>query len=129
VEHGFHRFKGKSLGANPLFVQRDDQVVGWLNLLSLGLRLLTLIEFVGHRQLSQTQDTLRGLYRENPQKPTARPSTERRLKAFDQITLTIIEGDGKSYRQLPPFTPVQEKIIQLLGFSPRIYTDLLEKTG
>jgi transposase len=110
VEHGFHRFKGKSLGANPLFVQRDDQVVGLLNLLSLGLRLLTLIEFVVHRQLSQTQDTLRGLYRETPQKTTARPSTERLLKAFDQITLTIIEGDGKSYRHLPPLTPVQEKI-------------------
>jgi transposase len=44
VEHGFHRFKGKSLGADPLFVQRDDQVVGLLNLLSLGLRLLTLNE-------------------------------------------------------------------------------------
>jgi transposase len=28
VEHGFHRFKGKSLGADPLFVQRDDQVGG-----------------------------------------------------------------------------------------------------
>jgi transposase len=56
VEQGFHRFRGKSLGAHPMFVHRDDQVLGLLNLLSLGLRLLTLIEFVVHRQLSQYQD-------------------------------------------------------------------------
>jgi transposase len=129
VEHGFHRFKGKSLGADPLFVQRDDQVVGLLNLLSLGLRLLTLIEFVVHRQLTQTQATLTGLYPENPKKSTNRPSTERLLKVFDQMTLTIFTVDGQSQRHLPPLTPLQTQIIQLLGFSPRIYTDLLEKSG
>ncbi len=129
VEHGFHRFKGKSLGADPLFVQRDDQVVGLLNLLSLGLRLLTLIEFVVHRQLTQTQDTLTGLYPENPKKSTNRPSTERILKVFDHMTLTIFTVEGQSHRHLPPLTPLQSKIIQLLGFSPRIYTDLLEKSG
>jgi transposase len=129
VEHGFHRFKGKSLGADPLFVQRDDQVVGLLNLLSLGLRLLTLIEFVVHRQLTQTQATLTGLYPENPKKSTNRPSTERILKVFDQMTLTIFTVEGQSHRHLPPLTPLQSQIIQLLGFSPRIYTDLLEKSG
>jgi transposase len=129
VEHGFHRFKGKSLGADPLFVQRDDQVVGLLNLLSLGLRLLTLIEFVVHRQLTQTQDTLTGLYPENPKKQTNRPSTERLLKVFDHMTLTIFTVEGQSHRHLPPLTPLQTQIIQLLGFSPRIYTDLLEKSG
>jgi transposase len=129
VEHGFHRFKGKSLGADPLFVQRDDQVVGLLNLLSLGLRLLTLIEFVVHRQLTQTQQTLTGLYPENPKKSTNRPSTERILKVFDQMTLTIFTVEGQSHRHLPPLTPLQLQIIQLLGFSPHIYTDLLALSG
>ncbi len=129
IEHGFHRFKGKSLGAHPLCVQRQDQVQGLLNLLSLGLRLLTLIEFVVHRQLSQTQATLRGLYRENPNKPTRNPSTERILNAFDNITLTMIELEGQIYRHLTPLTTLQQEILQLLGFSPQIYTDLLVKSG
>jgi transposase len=129
VEQGFHRFKGKSLGAHPMFVHRDDQVLGLLNLLSLGLRLLTLIEFVVHRQLSQTQENLQGLYRENPKKTTINPSTERILKAFDNITLTIVELEGQSYRHLTPLTPLQEQIIRLLGFSPHIYTNLLVKSG
>lgn len=38
----------------PLFVQRDDQVQGLVHLLSLGLRILTLIEFVIRRQLAVT---------------------------------------------------------------------------
>jgi len=33
-------------------VQRDDQVKGLVHLLSLGLRILTLIEFVVRRQLT-----------------------------------------------------------------------------
>ncbi len=129
VEQGFHRFKGKSLGAHPLFVHRDDQVLGLLNLLSLGLRLLTLIEFVVHRQLSQSQESLQGLYPESPKKTTMNPSTELILKAFDNITLTIVELDGQIYRHLTPLTPLQEQIIRLLGFSPHIYTDLLLKSG
>ena len=129
VEHGFHRFKGKSLGASPMFVKRDDQVQGLMHLLSLGLRLLSLIEFVVHRQLVNSQDSLTGLYLENPKKITTKPRTERLLKAFDNITLTCFDLEGQSYRHISPLTPLQEKIIQLLGFSPRIYTDLLERSG
>jgi transposase len=129
IEQGFHRFKGKPLGANPMFVKRDDQVQGLLHLLSLGLRLLTLMEFVVRRQLSNTQDGLSGLYPEHPKKTTTRPTTERLLKAFDHITLTCFEVEGRAYRHLPALTPLQEKILHLLGFSPRIYTDLLESPG
>lgn len=129
VEHGFHRFKGKSLNAHPLFVKRDDQVQGLTHFLSLGLRLLTLIEFVVHRQLVKQKEALPGLYLENAQRTTTKPRTERLLKVFKNITLTCFEMAEKSYRHLPPLTPIQEKILQLLGFSPRIYTDLLERPG
>jgi hypothetical protein len=95
----------------------------------LGLRLLTLIECVVHRQLTQTQATLTGLYPENPKKSTNRPSTERILKVFDHMTLTIFTVDRQSHRHLPPLTPLQSQIIKLLGFSPRIYNDLLDKSG
>jgi transposase len=129
IEHSFHRFKGKSLGAHPLFVQRDDQVQGLLHLLSLGLRLLTLMEFVVQRQLRQAQDTLQGLEPGNPQKSTRNPSTERMLKAFNHITLTMVEIEGQIHRHLTPLTPLQQKILRLLGFSPQIYTDLLVESG
>ncbi|MDX2097737.1 MAG: hypothetical protein SFW36_08160, partial [Leptolyngbyaceae cyanobacterium bins.59] len=53
----FHRLKGAPLSISPLFVQRDDQVKGLFHLLSLALRLMTLIEFVVRRQLQSEQTT------------------------------------------------------------------------
>jgi len=49
-------------------VQRDDQLTGLVHLLSLGLRILTLIEFVVRRQLKAQGDSLVGLHLENPQR-------------------------------------------------------------
>ncbi|MCJ7824466.1 MAG: IS1634 family transposase [Anaerolineales bacterium] len=90
VERGFHRLKGVPLSLDPLFVKRDDQVVGLTHLLTIAVRLLTLIEFVVRRALKQAAATLVGLHKENPKKATATPTTERLLQAFSNITLTII---------------------------------------
>lgn len=57
VEHGFHRLKGAPLSLDPLFVKRDDQVVGLTHLLTIAVRLLTLIEFVVRRALKQAEAT------------------------------------------------------------------------
>ncbi|MBN1933426.1 MAG: transposase [Anaerolineae bacterium] len=38
IERGFHRLKGAPLSIDPLFVKRDDQIIGLTNLLSLGAR-------------------------------------------------------------------------------------------
>jgi len=51
--------------SQPFFVQRDDQLTGLVHLLSLGLRILTLIEFVVRRQLKAQGDSLVGLHLEN----------------------------------------------------------------
>jgi transposase len=66
IERNFHRLKGAPLSLDPLFVKRDDQVVGLTNLLSLAVRLLTLLEFVVRRQLQQNQELLVGLIENNP---------------------------------------------------------------
>jgi hypothetical protein len=56
------------------------------------LRVLTLVEFVGRRQLSAEGTTLAGLYAGNPRRVTARPTAERLLEAFEDITLTTVKG-------------------------------------
>lgn len=129
LERGFHRFKGKPLSVTPFFVQRDDQVTVRVHLLSLGLRILTLIEFVVRRQLKAQGDSLVGLHPENPQKATTRPTTERLLKAFDNLTLTILEVRGQQYGHVSPLNPLQKQILRLLGLSPEIYSGLAESSG
>lgn len=126
IERGFHRLKGVPLSLAPLFVRNDDQVIGMTNLLSIAVRMLTLIEFVVRRKLQQNQEQLTGLIENNPKKGIANPTTERLLKAFDQINLTIVHLPDRVLRHVTPLKDVQNRILGLLGLSPTIYTRLAE---
>jgi len=126
VEHGFHRLKGVPLSLNPLFVKNDDQVVGLTNLLSIAVRMLTLIEFVVRQRLIQNQEKLVGLIENNPKKGIDNPTTERLLKVFNQINLTIIHLPDSVVRHVTPISDLQTRILELLGLSPAIYTQLAE---
>ena len=53
------------------------------------------------------------------------PTTERLLKAFGNITLTIVHLPGQVVHHVTPLTPVQTRILELLGLSPTIYTALV----
>lgn len=129
IEHGFHRLKGAPLSLNPLFVKRDDQVVGLIHLLTIAIRLLTLIEFVVRRALKREQAALVGLHTENPKKATATPTTERLLRAFANITLTIVHLPDRVMRHVTPLTPLQVRILELLDLSPDIYRALAENSA
>ena len=87
VERSLGRLKGRPLSLTPMSVQRDDHATGLIRLL-----LITLLEFVGRRQLAADGATLAGLYTGHPQRETARPTVERPLEAFQEVTLTVIAG-------------------------------------
>jgi len=126
IEHGFHRLKGAPLSLDPLFVKRDDQVVGLIHLLSMAVRFLTLIEFVVRRKLKQNQEKLAGLIENNPKKGIDNPTTERLLKMFDNVTLTIVHLPDQTIRHITPLSPLQIRILELLGLSAAVYTRLAE---
>lgn len=128
VERGFHRLKGVPLSLSPLFVKRDDQVVGLIHLLTIALRLLTLIEFAVRRALKRESAELVGLHLENPKKATAIPTTERLLRAFSKITLTVIQFPERIVCHVTPLTALQVRILELLGLSPDIYRSLAENS-
>ena len=128
VERNFGRFKGVPLSITPLFVQRDDQVKGLVHLLSLAVRLLSLIEFVVRRGLQQTGESLQGLYPGNPTRATTRPTTEKLLQAFNNLTLTLIQARGEWYGNVTTLNPLQSKILTFLGLSPKIYSGLVENS-
>jgi transposase len=127
IEHGFGRLKGAPLSIAPLFVKRDDQVVGMTHLLSLALRVLTLMEFVVRRSLKQQGATLAGLYMDNPRRATATPTAERLLQAFVPLTLTQVQLPDQTIRHVTPLTPVQEQILRLLGLPADLYAGLVQQ--
>src|SRR5215472_7312693 len=92
VERSFGRLKGRPLSLTPMYVQCDDHATGLMRLLSIALRVLTLVEFVGRRQVATAGAKLAGLYAGNPKRETDRPTAERLLEAFEDITLTIVKG-------------------------------------
>ena len=124
IEHGFGRFKGQPLSLTPMFLQREDHIKGLIRLLSIGLRLLTLVEFQLRHALFLEQSSLAGLYAGNPKRSTTQPTTERILAAFKEITLVLIDDGTELYAHLTSLSPLQQKILQLLNFPIEIYTRL-----
>jgi transposase len=124
VERDFGRFKGDRLVIAPMFVKRYDQVVGLPRLLSLGVRLLTLIEYVARRTLEQQQSTIAGLYLDSPRKTTKTPTAERLLRALIHIKFIIVYLQDKTVYQIEGFSYVHERILDILGLPLDLYTSL-----
>jgi transposase len=124
VERSLGRLKGCPLSLTPMYVQRDDHATGLIRLLSIALRVLTLLEFVGRRQLAAERAKLAGLYAGNPRRETVRPTAERLLEAFRDITLTIMEGSQQTDRHVTALSPLQQRILGILGFPLALYTRL-----
>ncbi len=124
TERGFARLKGFPLSLTPIYLQREDHVTGLIRLLSIGLRVLTLLEFQVRRHLEKNQEKLAGLYVGNPKRETARPTAEIVLAAFKEITLLLIEVKNEVYAHLTALSPLQQRILVSLGFPTTIYTQL-----
>ena len=125
VERIFNRLKSR-VHIAPLFVKLNEQIEGLTYLLTLGVRVLTVTEFVLRRSLETEQARRPGLHPENKQKMAGKPTAERILKAFAGISLTIIKhATGEDIlRRLTPLSGVQEDILQRLGLGGTLYRQL-----
>jgi transposase len=126
IEQPFGRLKNKSLSLTPMYLDSESRITGLVRVLSLGLRVLTLFEFVARRTLRRQGTTLAGLYAGNPKRVTASPTTELMLQAFKDLTLTVIQHGSQITRHLPPLSVVQQQILELVGLSQEIYGRLTE---
>src|SRR5215510_2659767 len=124
VERSFGRLTGRPLSLTPMYVQRADHATGLIRLLSIALRVLTLLEFVGRRRLAAEGAKLSGLYAGNPRRETDRPTAEHLLEAFEDIPLTIVKGSQQIVQHMTALSPLQQRILELLGFSSKLYTRL-----
>jgi len=124
VERAMGRLKGRPLSLTPMYLERGDHATGLIRLLSIGLRVLTLLAFGVRRRLATAKTTLAGLYVGNPKRATAHPTAERLLEAFQGLTLTIIREGRHRRRHLTPLSRVQQCILAFLDFPVAIYTRL-----
>ena len=131
LERDFHVLKDVPLGIRPLYVREDEQIIGLNQLLMIALRLLTLFELTTRAGLAKAGEELAGLYEGQPTRTTSRPTATRLLKAIARmgITLThvITEDDSRWYVSALPALLL--RILELIGLSPTLYTDLAGNTG
>jgi transposase len=124
VEAAIGRLKSKPLGLTPFFLQTDKHVIGLVRLLTIGLRVLTLIEFTARKNLQQLNSSLSGIYPGNPKRSTQRPTTEMMLQAFDGLTLTFLADPNSLSVFINSLSHTQERILQLLDFPSELYSRL-----
>lgn len=118
LERGFHRFKRGALPALPIYLQDSQRIIGLMFLLTIALRVFTLMDFVVQQQLQTLQTSLSGLYAGNPTRSTSRPTAERLLAALGHITWYFFK-DGST--EITPLNPLQEKILALMRIPVSIY--------
>ena len=119
IERHFHLFKSAPIGISPMYVRNDDQIKGLVRLLSLCVRLLTLIEIVSRRHLETHRQTLEGLYPDNRNRRTARPTATRLLRAFGGIHRVRLPNQVTSYTT--PLTDLQQQILSMLCIPESVY--------
>ena len=124
IEHGFARLKGRPLALAPTYLHSEARVKGLVRLLTIGLRVLTLLEYSVRQNLTRSHTTLSGLYPENPRRTSAQPTAERLLAAFKGVTLSVIHLPGQLHRHLTPLSELQQRILTLLDLPADTYSRL-----
>ena len=121
VERNCARLKGRALSLAPLWVQRDDHAIGLTRLLTLAARVLAVAEYQVRRTLAQDDRTLGGLYPGQATRKTAPPTTERLLRAFKTMSLTLVQKGTQIFYLLTPLSELQRTILHALACPSNLY--------
>jgi len=124
LERSISRLKSRHLHIRPVFLHDQQRIAALTWLLVLALRVLVLTEFRLRRELQRRHETIIGLKPGSPSAALQRPTTERILHAFDNITWSIVSVGETQHFHLTPLTQTQRHILDLLNLSPDIYLSL-----
>ena len=121
LEENWSRMKGRPLGLTPMYLQDESRVVGLVLLLSVALRLLSVVEWAVRKKLKEEEDVLRGLYPGQKGRQTSRPSAKLLLQAFRGIDLVVTERAGRVGVHVTPLTALQQRLLELWELPPDLY--------
>jgi transposase len=127
IEDDWSRLKGRSLGLTPVYLQDEGRIQGLVSLLSLALRLLTLVEWVARERLRQEGAKLQGVYAGQPGRQTDRPSAELLLGVLKAISISVVEVNGRIHALLSPLTEVQQRLLELWALPPDLYENIVRR--
>jgi len=127
LERNFHVLKDRPLGIHPLWVRRDDQIVGLAHLVRLALRMLTWFEVLVRRGQERLGKKLPGLYPGQASRTAETPTGSRVWSAIGREGIAATEvDDGEERRwQLSPLPELVPRVPSSLGLSEAIDNRIL----
>jgi transposase len=126
LERDFHLLKDNPLGIRPLYVKSDAQIGGLVRLMTLALRMLSVVEMQGRRGVTATGEKAKGYYSGQPGRQTDRPSGHRILETVTRQRLMLFGTKTRTGTewQLAPLPEIVKRILGFLGLPETLYTSL-----
>lgn len=129
VERIFNCLKS-TLNIATLFVKLESQILGMNNLLMLGIRILTLIEYVVRRENEDDSIPLSKYEHTTKKKVSDTPTAEKRLQVFGNINVTLIYRGDERTVHVTSLTDLQKELLHRLKINPTVYEcDIFNKTS
>jgi transposase len=126
LEQQLARLKSRTLHIRPVFLHDEQRIQGLTWLLFLALRVLVLLEFRVRRELARRDEALVGLNPASKTQATRRPTAERLLHAFGNISFSVVNLGEAIHFHVTPLTALQQHILSLLMLSDDIYSRLAD---
>jgi transposase len=124
IEDDWSRLKGQSLGLTPLYLQEETRIAGLVLLLSVALRVLTLLEWVVRERLRRDGSTVQEVYAGQAGRKTARPSAELLLTVLKTISISVVAMGEQVCVLLSPLSGIQQRLLDLWDLPPDLYEKL-----
>jgi transposase len=125
LERGISRLKTRNLQIRPIYLRDEQRMAGLLWLLTLALRVLTLTEYRLRTALAERDETVVGLNPASRSQTTRRPTTERVLAVFANLTVTTVTRAGACERYLTPLNATHRHLLILLKLPADLYDRLV----
>lgn len=124
-ERDFARLKSRAVHIRPVYLRNEQRIAGLVWLLMLALRVLVICEQRLRAELAERGESLAGLNPASRTQRTVRPTTERVLDAFAELTLTRWRGEAGEWQgHATVLNATQQHILALLGLPTDLYARL-----
>lgn len=125
IERQFDNIRNKVVKLLPVYLNKDNRIIGLVNLLMIALKACCLVEYKAAVALKAQGEELANIYEGNPKRTSKRPTAKRLFKAFDGISIALIfENEQLHLALLTKLSLVQRKILRLLDIDENLYEDL-----
>jgi len=128
IEIGFHKLKDY-LNISPLYVRKDDQILGMTRFLMLALKILTLMTAELRVNIKKRNIILKGLYAGQPARQHKAPTAESVLKYFSRMEIVLIgqQINNVWYWNTTQLSEDCKLILSLLRIPEKIYENIAQR--